>query len=587
MLTRDVSDVLGSHGLSAPDLEMLRPDERRYTTVLMQPSGPIFANAHRIGPLDIDAASAKGIMFLELARARGAHLAVTPEYFLPWTVLEQAIEVGLTPAADALWVLGSESATQDSLEQFKEKVAAHCLVLHEPLQDLPLDRDLLDPVVLLFQAIRPDRTTQLVALIQFKTYPSRDDIFFEEAVLRRGSLIYRFRGKSGHLTAAVIICSDAFALTPPWLNDFNHQSTLIHVQLNPNPRNAAYRQYRALTFSTDPKATNCHIVCLNWARSIVQHGDPGTAIEEWKNIAGSAWYCPLDECSPDDAIVLPNHSLGVYYTYMKERRHALLFHYDESVYELLTAKLLRLAPAVMVNRNGPSAVQRYEWADVTKNWVPGTPPVDAGFDTLIASNPEARAALRNVLPAASALAVERILALSAGAISGRRNWDSAQNIDSCQIAEDEVVLRMTVVQDVVAYAFRHDRLNSVAQIHHELMTNADWPPQVLGIDARSTISWDGGSPQFNVQTADALPTLIVYLGESPAARDLENKADMLYELLRQAGGAHQKRLCILYRQFGQLKFAPIPALTRFDDATEEQTDFMAVQPLEDIGVQHG
>jgi hypothetical protein len=494
---------------------------------------------------------------------------------------------GLAPAAEALWVLGSESITQDGLERFKENVADHCLVLHEPWQNLAVGRDLLDPVVLLFQATRPDGATQLVALVQFKTYPSRDDIFFEEAVLRRGTVIYRFKGSSGHLTAAVIICSDAFALSSPWLNDFNYQSTLIHIQLNPDPRNAAYRQYRTLTFGTDPKATNCHIVCLNWAHSIIQHGDAVGETEEWKNIAGSTWYCPLDECSSDDAVVLPNHSLGMYYSYMKERRHALLFHYDEAVFELLTPKLVRLTSAVMANRNGPSVVQRYEWASVARTWSPGTAPVDAGFDSLVASNPAAHAALRDVLPTASALAVERILALSAGAISGGAMWHSAQNIDSCQIAQDEYVRRLTVVQDMVAYAFRHDRLNSVAQIHHELMNHAEWPPQVHGVDAQATMRWNGVSPHFNVQTAGTLPTLIVYLGESPAARDLENKADMLYELLRQAGGPHQTRLCIVYRQFGHLRFAPIAALTRFDDATEDKTDFMAVQPLEDTGSHHG
>lgn len=587
MPTREVADELREHNLSPPDLEMLRPTEKRYTALLMQPSGPIFASAQRIGPLDTNEASAKGKSFLELARARGAHLAVTPEYFFPWRALAEAILSGIAPAADALWVLGSESIIQEGLEQFKQEVADHCLVLHEPWQDLPIDRQLLDPVVLLFQAIRPDQSTRLVALVQFKTYPSRDDVFFEEGVLRKGSLIYRFRGSTGHLTAAVIICSDAFALTAPWLGDFNYQSTLIHIQLNPNPRNSVYRSYRATTFCTDAKATNCHIVCLNWAHSVVQHGDPGTESEAWNNIAGSTWYCPADECSSDDAVVLPNHNLGLYYAYMKERRHALLLHYDEAVFELLTPKLLRLAPAVMANRNGPAAIQRYEWMAAATAWEPGITPPETGFNALIAGNPAAKVALAHMLPGANALEIERLLALSAGAVSGRATWHAAQNIDSCQIADDEVVHRLTVVQDVTAYAFRHERLTSVAHIHHALMNHVQWPPQVEGVDAQSIVQWTGAMPYFNVLTSNALPTLIVYLGESPPPRDLENKADMLYELLRQAGGSHQKRLCVFYWELGQLKFAPIPALTRFDDAMEDLTHFMAVQPLEDIGDQYG
>lgn len=171
IFVRTISDVLQPQGLSPPDLEFLRPNERQYTTLLMQPSGPIFASRQRIGPADCALAGAKGRKFLELAQSRNAHLAVTPEYFLPWSTLRDAIAGGITPAADALWVLGSESITQDGLEQFKRDVAGHCLVLHEPWEDLMQDRSLLDPVVLLFQATGPDQSTRLVALIQFKTYP--------------------------------------------------------------------------------------------------------------------------------------------------------------------------------------------------------------------------------------------------------------------------------------------------------------------------------------------------------------------------------------------------------------------------------
>lgn len=587
MPTRDVAEVLMPHGLSSPDLEMLRPTEARYTALLMQPSGPIYATNQRIGPMDSVAASAKGRSFLALAVTRGAHLAVTPEYFLPWSELKDAIENGIAPAVNALWVLGTESITEQGLEQFKQEIAGHCLVLHEPWGNLSVDRQLLDSVVLIFHAIRPDGSTQLTALVQFKTYPSRDNIFFEEGLLRRGSLVYRFRGKSGHLTTAVIICSDAFALDDAWLSDFNDRSTLIHIQLNPSPRNAAYRHYRAATFGRDARATSCHIVCLNWAQSIVQHGDPGTQSEAWNNIAGSTWYCPAEECSQDDAVVIPNHNKGLYYAYMKERRHALLFDYDEALFELLVPKLMTLGPGVSANRNGPTAIQRYEWQPAISAWTQGAAAPEPGFDPFIAANPPALRALEQVLASSDPLAIERVLALSAGAITGRATWHEIQQIDSCQIAEDEVVHRLTVVQDKAGHAFRHQRLNTAAQIHHEILNAQYWPPQVTGVDANATVQWTKANPNFNVLTADNQPTLIVYLGELPSPRELETKADMFYELLRQAGGPHQRRLCVVYREFGQPKFAPIPALTRFDDAMEDKTDFMAIQPLEDIGVHHG
>lgn len=578
MPVRSVADVLDPLELTPPDLEFLRPTEYRYTALLMQPSGPIFANSQRIGPADSALAAAKGRKFLELARAHNAHLAVTPEYFLPWPTLRDAITSGITPAADALWVLGSESITQDGLEQFKRDIADHCLVLHEPWEDLTPDRSLLDPAVLLFQATRPDQSTQLVALVQFKTYPSRDDTFFEEALLRRGTQVYKFSGKTGHLSAAAIICSDAFAIEPV-LGDLNYQSTIIHIQLNPKPTHSVYRKYRTTTFGTDAKATNCHIVCLNWAHLVEEVGDQGPP-KPWNNISASTWYCPKDECSSKDDTVMANHRLGLYYTYMKEHRHALRFHYDEAAFELLVPKLLRLAPAVMANHNGPSMVDRRVWDAAAQDWISGPGPATDGSAAYVVANPEAHAALTHVLAANDPLAIERVLALSAGDISGQETWYFLPCIDSCTIEQDEVVRRMSVVQDALGNDFRYRRIAAIMEIHHEIANQTEWPPQVAGLDQHSTVQWSLAERNFNVRTSTGRPTLVVYLDDTHSPDKVETKADMLYELLRKAGGRNHQRLCIIRRQHGKLQFVQIPALTRFDEANLDQTEITAVHPLD-------
>lgn len=580
MLVQSVTDLLREQGLTSPDLELLCPNERQYTALLMQPSGPIFANSQQIGPADGGLAAAKGRKFLELARARNAHLAVTPEYFLPWSTLRGAITGGITPSADALWVLGSETITQDELEQFKRDVANHCLVLHEPWKNLTQDRSLLDPAVLMFQATRPDQTTQLVALVQFKTYPSRDDTFFEEKLLRTGKQIYKFEGKSGHLSAAAIICSDAFAVELPVLNKLNYESTIIHIQLNPSPTHAVYRKYRTTTFETDAKATNCHIVCLNWAHLIEEVGDQGQPPKPWNNIAASTWYCPKDECSSKDSIVKPNHRLGLYYTYMKERRHALRFHYEEAAFELLVPKLLRLTPAIMANHNGPSMVDRYVWDLATQDWKSGPVPVADGSTVYVANHPDARAALAHVLAANDPLAIERVLALSSGDITGRETWHSLESIDSCTMEQDEVMRRMSVVQDSLGNEFRFRRISAIAEIHHEISSQTQWPKQVAGLDKHSTVQWSLAEPNFNIRTSNGTPTLVVYLDDTHPPEKVATKADMLYELLRKAGGKNQQRLCIIRRQRGQLQFVQIPALTRFDEANLDLTEITAIHPLD-------
>lgn len=583
MTVQTVADALLPHGLSTPDLAFLRPDEHRYTALLMQPSGPILGDAHYVGPFDRDAASAKARTFLELARERGASLAVAPEYFVPWSALKDAIASGVTPAHEALWVLGCASATQLELQQFQHDLAEHCLVVHEPWTQLDPDRDLLDCAVLLFQARNQDQSRRLVALIQFKTCPSRDETFLEEQLLRRGTTIYKFTGTSGHLSAATIICSDAFSIGPV-LSQLNFNSTLIHIQLNPKPTHADYRSYRATTFRSDAKMTNCHIVCLNWAHWIQEYHNARDQPKAWKNISASTWYCPEDECSCKDPNVLPNHQLGLYYTYMKERRHALRFDSEEAVFELLVPKLLRGdAPAAIVNRHGPSMLRRYVWDPPSSQWVTAPLPAVDGSAAFFDEHVEARTALEHVLAANDPLSIERVLALSAAGITGQSNWFELRHIDSCTIQEDEVVQRMSVIQDDLGHIFRHRRILAVREIKHELGRLERWPKQVSGLNPGATIEWSIEDPNFNVRSAGGAPTLIAFLDDSHSENVIATKTDMLYELLRKAGGDHQKRLCVMHREHGQLKFAQIEALTRIDEPDAPMTEFTAVHPLDSFG----
>lgn len=578
MQIREVEDVLSPFGLGSPDLEMLRPNEARYQCLLLQPSGPIVASSQRIGSYDMGTSEKKAVQFLRLAANNGAHLAVTPEYFFPWSALRALLLDGTAPNAGALWVLGCESIRQEELAAFKVAVAQVCEVIHEPCEPLPQDRPLLDPVVLLFVAPRAEGGTRAVALVQFKTYPSRDNLFLEEGLLKRGSVVYRFRGANGILSAAAVICSDAFALTEDLVSQLIDRSTLIHIQLNPDPRNSTYRQYRKTAFETDPRTSDCHIVCLNWAGSVVQYDENGST-EDWPTVAGSTWYCPETGCTHDDTIVLSNHKLGLYYAYMQERRHVLLFHYDEAVFELQVPKVVTVGKAVMANRNGPSATQRYLWNAATSQWKPADDAADSGFNALLDANAEAKAALAHAAKTTSVLDLERLLALSVGSISGTDTWFAAKEIDSCRIAPDEVVHRITVAQDKTAAAvdFRHGRLEVAANIRLLLDNVSSWPPQVHGITKAASYDWNVGSRHFNVRSVDGKPALIAFLGDSPSERVLENVPSMLINLLRRAGGVNQTRLCILYRRFGELKFAALPGFTRFDDAIGDETDIMSVQ----------
>lgn len=571
----DVAGVLAEHDLLKPDLEVVRPTEYAYRALLLQPSGPIYAGADRIGPLDREANEVRSREFLELAATRAAHLAVTPEYFLSWSALEQALQHGITPPHDGLWVLGCESTRQHNVEALAHVLAPTCLVLHERFANLNGDRELLDPAALVFHARRSDGTTQLVCLLQFKTYPSRDDLFLEEALLRRGTKVYQFKGDVGGLSAAAIICSDAFEV-PQYVASLVDRGTLIHIQLNPAPRNLTYRQYRTDAFRIDARMSDCHIICLNWARNIVQHA-PGIPAQEWNNASGSAWYCADSACSCEEASILPNHRQGLYYTYMNEdRRHALFMHYDEMALELQVPKVATAGLAVMANRNGPSATRRYVWDPAANTWSVAEDDADGGFGAALDAAADAKAALVAVIALNNSVEIERLLALSAGVVAANDSWYKARHIDSFQVRSEEVVNRLTFTHDKDGADFRHKRLDAAAQVRNLLDTVASWPAQVASLSPAATIR--SSASQFNIEDGSGRPALVAYLGESPSPREVEHKSASLVNLLRRAGGPDSTRVCLVFRKYGTVNFAPLPGLTRFDDPLQDQTDILVADP---------
>lgn len=575
MQVADVAGVLAAHGLLKPDLEILRATEAAYRALLLQPSGPIYAGADRIGPLDRAANEVRSRAFLELAAVRAAHLAVTPEYFLSWDSLEQALQQGVAPPLNGLWVLGCESTRQQDIEALAHTLAPTCLVLHESFVNLCNNRELLDPAALVFHARRADGTTQLVCLIQFKTYPSRDELFLEEALLRRGTAVYQFRGDVGGLSAAAIICSDAFEV-PPHVASLVDRGTLIHIQLNPAPRNLTYRQYRTDAFRIDTRMSDCHIICLNWARNIVQHA-PGMPADKWKNISGSAWYCADNSCSCDDALILPNHRQGLYYTYLRDdRRHALFMHYDEMTLELQVPKVVTAGLAVMANRNGPSATQRYVWDAAANSWSVANDDADAGFGSALDAAADAKAALEVAIALNNPVEIERLLALCAGAVAANDSWYVARHIDSFQVRLDEVVNRLTFAHDKDGADFRDRRFNAAAQVRNLLDTVRAWPPQVSSLSPGATIR--ASANHFNIEDSHGRPALLAYLGESPSPREVENKSASLTNLLRRAGGPDSTRVCVVFRKYGAVNFAQLPGLTRFDEPLQDQTDILVTAP---------
>lgn len=147
---RDVEGVLQARSLSNPSLDALNPNDQSYRALLLQPTGPILADDTRIGPLDLAFADTQATKFLELAKAKGHHLVVTPEYYLPIETLLKCILGATFPAVGARWVLGCESMTPAQLKNVEYDCTGNCEVIFEKDTAAAIQGVYYDPVAYCF-----------------------------------------------------------------------------------------------------------------------------------------------------------------------------------------------------------------------------------------------------------------------------------------------------------------------------------------------------------------------------------------------------------------------------------------------------
>lgn len=564
---RDVKDVLQARSLRNPSLDALNPNDQSYRALLLQPAGPILADNTRIGPLDLAFADNQATKFLELATAKGHHLVVTPEYYLPIATLLKCVQGATFPAVGALWVLGCESMTPAQVEKFKIDCFGYCEVIFEEDIAAPIQGVYYDPVGYCFVTKDAEGKDRRVVLFQFKTISSRDLHFFENRNLRCGSVIYQFRGEDEELSLATIICSDAFNVAPDESirRKLSRNATLLHIQLNPKPKHTGYMRYRVDTFSKSKDLNNCDIVCLNWAENMVQVDAPGGRSEEWKNESGSAWYISEHRCSSNDDEVENNEQYGLYFSRHVNQRHVLHFHFGVAAFELTVAKIVHLGYRVHDNHLGPKMDVRYTWRDDQQNWVPNAENPDPGLSNLFALSRDVESAFSSLKAVNSRLRVERAIALSCGLSKCKEAWFKAGELEACKLGEDEVVRRLTLAldRDVAARNTRENSIKKVAALNKILATKK-LPRQIHDLGGgEAHIMWRPDLPHVNVFKDGKQPALVAYLGMDPSPEIIKSVSDAAFELLRRENNDnHKHRIAVCYHTIdGQAEFASISKLT--------------------------
>jgi hypothetical protein len=565
VVIRSVDDVLVPRGLENPDLAVLQATHQSYRALLLQPSGPIFADTARIGPRDVASAELKSDALLALAAERGDQLVITPEYFLPIQSLRKSAQGAAFPAPGALWVLGCESMTPVQLQQFQADCSGFCDVIFEEDPTPQVQGSYFDPVAYCFVTYDIDKIYKRVIILQFKTVPSRDEHGFENKQLRCGEAIYQFRGKDDLLGISAIICSDAFSLgeDPSAIRTLTDRATLIHIQLNPKPKHTDYRRYRNEVFRKTVALTDCDIICLNWAQDIVQYNDLINPPANWNNESGSAWYLPARRCSVNDGEVESNEAKGLYYTWHSRKRHVLHFHYDEAVFALTVPKVLQDGPGIQDNLIGPLLDSRFHWDAASTAWAICSTEPETGWTATISEDPDVAAAFQSLQGTKNRLHIERAISLSCGLNSIKDQWHRVDNLDACRIGEDEVVGRTTLKldRDAGAKAARHQRIRRATALTH-ILANEQLPLSIKDLAGGGAfLNWDPNSPNTNILKAGSRPALVAYLGEDPPAELVRDVGVAAFELLRRENKAHKSRVAVCYQTRTGTKFSDIRQLT--------------------------
>ena len=555
MLITAVAEAIASEGVGAPVLNVLVANETDYTVSAMQPHGDIEASVAGVRNRDRDLAGQQFGGFLEMVREHQPDLAITPEYSMPWQVLSEALRGGTVPPQGKLWALGCESISYGELEALKTELAPNITVIYETLQ--PGDGRFLDPLAYIFLAPAREGNAdpKTVMLVQFKTYPMGDNDHFEINGLQRGTRIYKF-GSEHTLKLVSLICSDALNFLDQQAAAVYDRALILHLQLNQNPRNVTFRQYRDRLLRYSGDATE--ILCLNWAKDVVAWRDGQST--SWNNIAGSAWYLKLQNYDDRDETILGNHRRGLYYTWLEPlRTHSLFFNFEPAAYFLTASKVAHIGvPAPMSRRRGPQLTKTYAWNTDSGSWSEQASAND-GFSSVVGESGNARAEVARIADA-NPLEAERVLALAAGRI-GFVDWHGVRRLDSCGIDMSETIRRVTFCQDPDQSArdFRTRRLRRGGHLWDILNTHDLLPVALADFKNGFSLEWSKDAPHQNAKSSAGRRATVIYMGEECSDRQVEETARTAAEYLHRGQTnpkdslAVRQRLAVWFRQNGQMK----------------------------------
>ena len=580
-----VNDKLANEGnsLTILPLKILQPLRAPYDAMLVQPIGTMQATELRIGHADQDTAIKLYRNLLNIAFEHNVDLLVTPEYCLPWQLVEEIVDTELKPKQGALWALGCESITQKELSTFKAKWEEQGIeVLYEtPPQQ---NRAYLCPLIYLFWVQDEDNNARnevnLCMLIQFKSEPCGESVEVDHLYL--GNDVYIFGNGANELNFFSLICADVFNITQLQIQEFHRDTLIAHIQLNQKPWHKDFTRYRDLLFSIGSN-NPVELMCLNWATGVTwdNGGDPNN-VTIWDHVANSAFYIPkrLFRKVPDTELD-KLHKNGAYYNrvhshwdglFLNNAAQAILVRKQPIRFDgnqaLALPWRIQYLKRFIPNTGKDAWIEDSEandgFTDLLAEYRPADPMLKEGFDCFEANLKEAHDD--------SPLAVERSLELLQGPAGSPSSWYTRYELKALKIAAEESPRRVTTHQEKSltrdGVTFRKQRVQAsyvATTLHTQPLI---WPIPLKDIGQGFEYHWREINPHSNVVPLEenGKPATLIYLDPcipGQATTHYKKMAKSLREHAIKTCGDEdpveaiirtKDRLCVVYRENHQYKF---------------------------------
>lgn len=261
---KSVKNLFVEKGIKYPELSIFDNRGKVIKVSYWQPLGEVEFDKRRGFYCKTSTHKKKAEEFLNFAKAEKIDVVITPEYSVPWDVLDEVIKSdAMWPQKGKLWCIGLEGISGDELEKFCDKYQMNesVHIITEDIEELTSNNFFSCIAYLVYSE------KKLLCIIQFKTTPASDTWAELEALgLTTGNTIYYFEDTCSVNCLFSYICADALNQSISNIkNTHNFQKYIIlHPQLNPKPLHDSFNIMRKSFL--DFAKSNIRIISVNWSK---------------------------------------------------------------------------------------------------------------------------------------------------------------------------------------------------------------------------------------------------------------------------------------------------------------------------------